>query len=88
MLNKKKIRNYHLDLRMKLSTADIDTFSNKINTNIIDLIKKFNPKNSVGLFYPYKKEVDVLRISKDLIKKKHYMLTSTSYIKRNCFKVL
>ena len=35
-MNKKQIRNYHLDLRMKLSTADLNTFSNKINTNIID----------------------------------------------------
>ena len=69
MLSKKQIRNYHLDLRMKLSTADLDIFSNKINTKIIELIEKLNPKNSVGLFYPYKKEVDVLRISRDLINK-------------------
>ena len=54
---------------MKLSTADLDIFSNKINTKIIELIEKLNPKNSVGLFYPYKKEVDVLRISNDLLKK-------------------
>ena len=54
---------------MKLSSAELDTFSNKINTKIINLIEKFNQKNSVGLFYPYKKEVDVLRISNDLINK-------------------
>ena len=54
---------------MKLSSTELDTFSNKINTKIINLIEKFNQKNSVGLFYPYKKEVDVLRISNDLINK-------------------
>lgn len=68
-MNKKQIRNYHLDLRMKLSTAELNNFSNKINTKIIDLIEKINPKNSIGLFYPYKKEVDVMRISNDLINK-------------------
>ena len=66
-MNKKQIRNYHLDLRMKLSTSDLDFFSNKINSKIIELIKKINPNSSVGLFYPYKNEVDVLRISNDLI---------------------
>ena len=54
---------------MKLSKADLDIFSNKINTKIIDIIKNINPKNSIGLFYPYKKEVDVLKISNDLINK-------------------
>ena len=54
---------------MQLSTSDLDIFSNKINSKIIDLIEKINPNNSVGLFYPYKNEADVLRISNDLINK-------------------
>ena len=54
---------------MQLSTSDLDIFSNKINSKIIDLIEKINPNSSVGLFYPYKNEVDVLRISNDLINK-------------------
>ena len=54
---------------MQLSTSDLDIFSNKINSKIIDLIEKINPNSSVGLFYPYKNEADVLRISNDLINK-------------------
>ena len=54
---------------MQLSTSDLDIFSNKINSKIIDLIEKINPNSSVGLFYPYKNEVDVLRISDDLMNK-------------------
>ena len=54
---------------MQLSTSDLDIFSDKINSKIIDLIEKINPNSSVGLFYPYKNEVDVLRISNDLINK-------------------
>ena len=54
---------------MQLSTSDLDIFSNKINSKIIDLIEKINPNSSVGLFYPYKNEVDVLRISDVLINK-------------------
>ena len=54
---------------MQLSNSDLDIFSNKINSKIIDLIQKINPNSSVGLFYPYKNEVDVLRISDDLINK-------------------
>ena len=50
---------------MQLSTSDLDIFSNKINSKIIDLIEKINPNSSVGLFYPYKNEADVLRISND-----------------------
>ena len=69
MLNKKQIRKYHLDLRMQLSTEDLNNFSNKINTKIIYLVEKINPKNSVGLFYPFKKEVEVLGISNYLISK-------------------
>ena len=68
-MNKKQIRKHHLDLRMQLSTSDLDIFSNKINSKIIDLIEKINPNSSVGLFYPYKNEVDVLKISNDLINK-------------------
>ena len=68
-MNKKQIRKHHLGLRMQLSTSDLDIFSNKINSKIIDLIEKINPISSVGLFYPYKNEVDVLRISNDLINK-------------------
>ena len=52
---------------MQLSTLDLDIFSNKINSKIIDLIEKINPNKSVGLFYPYRNEVDVLKISNDLI---------------------
>ena len=63
MLNKKQIRNYHLDLRMKLSISDLDTYSSMINSKILEIIEKINPQKSVGLFYPYKNEVDVLKLS-------------------------
>ena len=45
---------------MQLNASDLDIFSNKINSKILDLIEKINPNSSVGLFYPYKNEVDVL----------------------------
>ncbi len=54
---------------MQLSNSDLDIFSNKINSKIIDVIEKINPNSSVGLFYPFKNEADVLRISNDLINK-------------------
>ena len=68
-MNKKQIRNYHLDLRMKLSVSDLEILSNKINTKILNLIEKIKPNKSVGLFYPYKNEVDVLKITNNLINK-------------------
>ena len=52
---------------MKLSISDLDTYSSMINSKILEIIEKINPQKSVGLFYPYKNEVDVLRISNDLI---------------------
>ena len=54
---------------MKLSISDLDTYSRMINSKILEIIEKINPQKSVGLFYPYKNEVDVLRISNDLINK-------------------
>ena len=53
-MNKKQIRKYHLDLRMKLSISDLDTYSSMINSKILEIIEKINPQKSVGLFYPYK----------------------------------
>jgi len=68
-LNKNQIRNYHLDLRLKLSISVLENYSRIINSKILEIIEKLNPQKSVGLFYPYKNEVDVLRLSNDLINK-------------------
>ena len=52
---------------MKLSISDLDTYSSMINSKILKIIEEINPQNSVGLFHPYKNEVDVLKISNHLI---------------------
>ena len=71
---------------MKLSISDLYTYSSIINSKILEIIEKINPQKSVGLFYPYKNEVDVLKISNDFfnflfINKYKIFVTSSIYVK-------
>jgi len=67
-LNKKEIRKHHLDLRMLLTTESVQLLSSKINLQILNLISQNSKNKNIGLFYPYKNEVDVLLMTESLEK--------------------
>jgi len=73
-LNKKEIRKHHLQLRMSLTKETVKKLSSQINLNILKVIAEDNKFKKVGLFYPYKNEVDVLLMTESLEKKGIYCL--------------
>ena len=73
-MNKKEIRRHHLQLRMSLTKENVKQLSSQINLNILKVIAKDNNFKKVGLFYPYKNEVDVLLMTEALEKKGFYCL--------------
>ena len=73
-MNKKEIRKHHLQLRMSLTKETVKKLSSQINLNILKVIAEDNKFKKVGLFYPYKNEVDVLLMTESLEKKGIYCL--------------
>ena len=67
-LNKKEIRKYHLDLRLKMKEIEVNNLSDKINIRILSILNKISSNPSIGLFYPYKNEVNVLALAEKLEK--------------------
>jgi len=65
-LNKKDIRKYHLKIRQEMNPTSVRDISKIINNNILNLLNTFNNTMSIGLFYPYKNEVDVILMASDL----------------------
>ncbi len=61
-MNKKEIRKIYLESRMKMSLLDVDSLSYKVNSNIISVINKLENIFKVGIFYPYKNEINVLNL--------------------------
>ncbi len=49
---------------------EINNLSDKINIKILSILNKLSSYLSVGLFYPYKNEVNVLSLAKELEKMK------------------
>jgi len=68
-LNKKDIRKHHLNIRQEMSPAILREHSILINNGILKLVSNFVSAQSIGLFYPYKNEVDVLLMVSELEKR-------------------
>jgi len=68
-LNKKDIRKHHLNVRQEMSPAILREHSILINKGILKLVSNFVSAQSIGLFYPYKNEVDVLLMVSELEKR-------------------
>ena len=65
-LNKKEIRKFHLDSRLKMNAEEITNFSLQINSRILDILNSLSKKLYIGLFYPFKNEVNVLALAQKL----------------------
>ena len=68
-MNKKEIRKHHLNIRQEMPTINLRDNSKLINEGILNLISTFNSAESIGLFYPYNNEVDVLLMVLELEKR-------------------
>ena len=68
-MNKKEIRKHHLKIRQEMSPTNVKDNSVLINDRILNLLNKFNSAKSIGLFYPYKNEVDVILMALELEKR-------------------
>ncbi len=53
---------------MRMTAIEVEELSNKINQRIFNILKKTSSDLSIGLFYPYKNEVDILGLTKKLEK--------------------
>ena len=73
-MNKKEIRKHHLQLRMSLAKETVIQLSSQINLNILKVVAEDNKFRKIGLFYPYKNEVDVLLMTEALEKNGFYCL--------------
>ena len=69
-MNKQELRKYHLSSRMKMKVSQVTNLSNKINIKVLELLNDISGNSTVGLFYPYKNEVNVLALAELLEKKK------------------
>ncbi len=63
-LNKKEIRQLYLSSRLSMDNDTLKKKSIAINEKILELIDSLSDNIKVGLFYPYKNEVDVMLLAK------------------------
>ena len=68
-MNKKEIRKHHLKVRQEMPPINVKDNSILINDRILNLLNEFNSAKSIGLFYPYKNEVDVILMASELEKR-------------------
>ena len=68
-MNKKEIRKHHLKIRQEMSPTNVKDNSLLINDRILNLLYEFDSAKSIGLFYPYKNEVDVILMALELEKR-------------------
>jgi 5-formyltetrahydrofolate cyclo-ligase len=55
---------------MKMKVSEVANLSNKINIKLLELLNDISDNSTVGLFYPYKNEVNILALAEVLEKKK------------------
>ena len=72
-MNKKELRKYHLSSRMKMEVSDVNNLSSKINIKVLELLSDIPDNFTIGLFYPYKNEVNILALAEELEKKKMFL---------------
>ncbi len=65
-MNKKEICKIHLENRMKMSLSEVDKLSTKINQKISSIVENLSNVFKIGLFYPFKNEVNVLNLREKL----------------------
>jgi len=65
-LNKKEIRKHHLRIRQEMSSTDVRNNSIMVNKSILNIVSALNSTKTIGLFYPYKNEVDVILMASEL----------------------
>ena len=55
---------------MKMEVSDVNNLSSKINIKVLELLSDIPDNFTIGLFYPYKNEVNILALAEELEKKK------------------
>ena len=55
---------------MKMKVSDVNNLSNNINIKVLELLSDIPVNSTIGLFYPYKNEVNILALAEELEKKK------------------
>ena len=65
-MNKKEIRKHHLQIRQEMSSTDVRNNSIMVNKGILKIVDTYNSIKTIGLFYPYKNEVDVILMASEL----------------------
>ena len=65
-MNKKEIRKHHLQIRQEMSLTDVSNNSIMVNKSILKIVGTYNSTKTIGLFYPYKNEVDVILMASEL----------------------
>ena len=65
-MNKKEIRKYHLQIRQEMSSTNVWNNSIMVNKSILNIVSSLNSTKTIGLFYPYKNEVDVILMASEL----------------------
>ena len=65
-MNKKELRQLHLSSRMSMGEDELKKKSITVNQKILNLINNHSNNSKIGLFYPYKNEVNVLLLAKTL----------------------
>ena len=59
-MNKVQIRENFLSKRKNMTTEEINSKSEIINQNIYSILNLYKKLDSVGLFYPFNNEVNIL----------------------------
>ncbi|MFL2540057.1 MAG: 5-formyltetrahydrofolate cyclo-ligase [Alphaproteobacteria bacterium] len=65
-MNKKEIRKRHLQIRQEMSSTNVRNNSIMVNKSILNIVSGLNTTKTIGLFYPYKNEVDVILMASEL----------------------
>ena len=65
-MNKKEIRKHHLQIRQEMFSTNVRNNSIMVNKSILKIVGTLNFTKTIGLFYPYKNEVDVILMASEL----------------------
>ena len=65
-MNKKEIRKHYLQIRQEMSSTNVRNNSIMVNKSILNIVSGLNTTKTIGLFYPYKNEVDVILMASEL----------------------
>ena len=86
-MNKKELRQLHLSSRMSMGKDELKKKSITVNQKILNLINNLFNNSKIGLFYPYKNEVNVLLLAKTLEEKRKICLLPKVIAKNQPFRI-